>query len=185
MSSFFTRSGDDGYTNLLGEGRVPKFHPQPEAYGSVDELSSALGLAKSLSESPKVKELTTQIQKDLYHLMAELAATEDHAEKFRKVDASRVGWLESQIEEFGSQIEIPDEFIIPGDSLAGSGFDLARTVTRRAERSVSKLQLEGKLENANLLKYLNRLSSLCFVLSLWENKQAGQPQPTTAKDHPE
>jgi cob(I)alamin adenosyltransferase len=192
MDSFYSRKGDDGYTNLLGEGRVPKFHPQPEAYGSVDEVSSVLGLAKSLSDSTNIKELTTEIQRDLYHLMAELAATKKNAEKFRKIDPSRVEWLEAQIKDFGSDIEMPDEFIIPGDSKAGAAFDLSRTVTRRAERAVAKLYLENTLENSDLLKYLNRLSSLCFILSLWENilslwenKRAGHQKPTTAKNHAE
>lgn len=183
MDSFYSRKGDDGYTNLLGEGRVPKFHPQPEAYGSVDEISSSLGLAKALSESEVVTEVATQVQRDLYHLMAELAATEENAEKFRKIDTSRVEWLESQIDAFGADIEVPNEFILPGDSTGGAAFDLARTVTRRAERAVAKLFLDGTLENSNLLKYLNRLSSLCFILSLWENNQAGYQQPTTAKNH--
>ena len=147
----------------------------------MDEVSSVLGLAKSLTKSPKVTEATTEIQRDLYHMMAELAATEENAQKFRKIDASRVEWLEAQIDDFGAEIEVPDEFIIPGDSTGGAAYDLARTVTRRAERAVAKLYLEDSLENANLLKYLNRLSSLCFILSIWENKQAGHQEPTTAK----
>lgn len=185
MNPFYSRKGDDGYTNLLGEGRVPKFHPQPDAYGNVDEVSSTLGLAKSLSDSEKISELTTEIQRDLYHMMAELAATTENAIKFRKIDPSRVKWIESQIDVFSSGIDIPSEFIVPGDSLVGAAFDLSRTVTRRAERAVAKLHVEGALDNPNLLMYLNRLSSLCFILSLWENKRAGYQDPTIAKDNPE
>jgi cob(I)alamin adenosyltransferase len=184
MNPFYSRKGDDGYTNLLGEGRVPKFHPQPDAYGNVDEVSSTLGMAKSLSDSEKISELATEIQRDLYHMMAELAATPENATKFRTIDTSRVEWIESQIELFSSGIEIPNEFVIPGDSMAGAAFDLSRTVTRRAERVVAKLHVEGTLDNPNLLVYLNRLSSLCFILSLWENKRAGHQDTTFAKDNP-
>lgn len=185
MKSLYSRKGDDGYTSLLGEGRVPKFDPQPTAYGSVDEASSTLGLAKSLSQSERIRALATAVQRDLYNLMAELAATSENVEKFRMVDASRVESLESAIDEFGGEIELPSEFIVPGDSKAGAAFDLARTVTRRAERAVAKLYVEGDLESVYPLKYLNRLSSLCFVLSLWENAQAGFQTSTTAKEPPE
>jgi cob(I)alamin adenosyltransferase len=182
MSSLYSRKGDDGYTGLLGEGRVPKFHPQPTAYGSVDEVSSALGLAKSFSQSERIRDLTNAVQRDLYHMMAELAATSENAEQFRLIDSSRVEWLEALIDEFSMEIDIPTEFILPGDSQAGAAFDLARTVTRRAERAVAKLHIEGNLENEDLLKYLNRLSSLCFALSLWENTKAGFQSSTTAKE---
>ncbi len=182
MDSFYSRKGDDGYTNLLGEGRVPKFHPQPEAYGSVDEISSSLGLAKALSNSEIIIPLVTGVQRDLYRVMAELAATPENAEKFRGIDASRVTWIEKNIDDLTPEVEFPQEFIIPGDSLAGAAFDLSRTVTRRAERAVAKLHIEGSLSNPYLLKYLNRLSSLCFVLALWENKRSGLGAPTLAKD---
>jgi cob(I)alamin adenosyltransferase len=182
MDSFYSRKGDDGYTNLLGEGRVPKFHPQPEAYGSVDEISSSLGLAKALSNSEMITTLVTGVQRDLYRVMAELAATPENAEKFRGLDASKVAWIEKNIDDLTAEVEFPQEFIIPGDSLAGAAFDLSRTVTRRAERAVAKLHIEGSLSNPYLLKYLNRLSSLCFVLALWENKRAGLGDPTLAKD---
>ena len=184
MDSFYSRKGDDGYTSLLGEGRVPKFHPQPDAYGNVDEVASTLGLAKSLSKNDRIVALTTDIQRDLYHIMAELAATPENAEAFRKIDSSRVEWLENQIDDFGGEIEIPKQFIVSGDCIAGAAFDLSRTVCRRAERAVAKLHVEGSLGNQNLLKYLNRLSSLCFILTLWENKRAGHQAPTTAKENP-
>ena len=182
MDSFYSRKGDDGYTKLLGEGRVPKFHPQPEAYGSVDEISSSLGLAKALSNSEMIIPLVTGVQRDLYHVMAELAATPENAEKFRAIDASRVAWIEKNIDDLTAEVEFPEEFIIPGDSLAGAAFDLSRTVTRRAERAVAKLHIEGSLSNPYLLKYLNRLSSLCFALVLCENKRSGLGDHTLAKD---
>lgn len=184
MPHYFTGSGDDGTTGLLGEGRVPKHHPQPEAYGAVEEASAALGLARAAAGDPETAAVILEIQRDLYHLMAELAATPSEAPRFRRIDASRVGWLEGRIESIGARVEMPKEFIIPGDTGPGAALDLARTVVRRAERRVSRLHQEGSLENPHLLRYLNRLSSLCFLLELWEGRQAGVDRPTPAKAPP-
>ena len=181
MPTYFTGRGDDGTTGWLGEGRIPKFGPRPEAYGTVDEASAALGVARSLAEAPAVGEVVIQIQRDLYHLMAEVASPKETSSQFRKVDADRVRWLEDQMERFGRQVALPSEFVVPGDSHAAAAFDLARTVVRRAERLVARLQAEGELENVDLLRYLNRLSSLCFVLELVENQRAGFDRPRLAK----
>ncbi len=181
MPIYYTGTGDDGSTGWLGEGRIPKFGPRPEAYGTVDEASAALGVARALVQAPAVAEVVIQIQRDLYHLMAEVASPKENASRFREVDATRVRWLEDQIEGFGRQVEIPSDFVVPGDSPAGAAFDLARTVVRRAERLIARLQAEGELENPDLLRYLNRLSSLCFVLELLENRRAGVERPRLAK----
>lgn len=181
MPTYFTGRGDDGTTGWLGEGRIPKFGSRPEAYGTVDEASAALGMARSLAQAPTVAEAVVEVQRDLYHLMAELASPKEKSSRFRKVDAVRVRWLEDQIEGFGREVELPSEFVVPGDSPAGAAFDLARTVVRRAERLIARLQVEGELENPDLLRYLNRLSSLCFVLELLENRRAGVERPRLAK----
>lgn len=181
MSDFYTGRGDDGTTSLLGEERVPKFHPRPEAYGAIDEASAALGMARSLSVDAASQRAAAQVQRDLYGIMAEVAATPDNAEKFRSVGPERVEWLESQMEYFGERVAMPQEFVIGGDTRSGAAFDMARTVVRRAERRVVELFHEGDIENAALVAYLNRLSSLCFVLALWENVQGGVDQPSLAK----
>lgn len=180
-SSFFTGSGDDGFTGLLGEGRVPKYDPRPDTYGTLDETSSALGLARALAPSSQLKDVVVTLQRDLYHMMAEVAATPDQADKFRRIDQARIDWLEDQIAEFETGIEMPDEFVLPGDTLAGAAFDLARTVVRRAERLVARLVHADQLDNDLLLVYLNRLSSLCFVLALYANQEAGVSRPSLAK----
>jgi len=171
MTRIFSGTGDDGTTGLLGEGRVPKYHPQPEAYGTVDESSAALGLARAMTNSKEVASITLEIQRDLYHIMAELAASPQHREKFRKVGPDRVNWLEEQISQFSKTIKISNEFVVFGDSESSAAYNLARTIVRRAERFVAKLHLEGDGEFATILQYLNRLSSLCFVLALWEMKE--------------
>jgi cob(I)alamin adenosyltransferase len=114
-------------------------------------------------------------------MMAELAATQQTAAQFRSIDAGRVEWLEQQTDQVTSKIELPKEFVVAGDSLSGAHLDLARTVVRRAERIVVHLVHDGLVENIQLVRYLNRLSSLLFVLSLHENAQAGIGRSTLAK----
>jgi len=181
MAQFYTRKGDDGCTGLLGEGRYPKYDERLEAVGALDEASAALGVGRSVARSTATAELLLTIQRDLYNLMAETAATPENAARFRKIDAARVTWLEEQLDNLSQRVAIPSEFIVPGDTPAGAALDLARTIVRRAERRVARLVLSGYLENPHLLPYLNRLSSLCFVLELLENAEAGQQQPTLAK----
>jgi cob(I)alamin adenosyltransferase len=181
MCAFFTRNGDDGYTNLLGKGRVPKNHPRPEAVGALDEASAALGLARSTCQAEASASLLLAVQRDLYSLMAEIAATPENAASFRGVDSARVEWLEDQIETLSAGVRLPKEFIVPGDSVAGASLALARTIVRRAERWVAGLWHANEIENPELLRYLNRLSSLCFVLELVENQLAGSKTPTLAK----
>ncbi|OIO90708.1 MAG: ATP:cob(I)alamin adenosyltransferase, partial [Anaerolineae bacterium CG2_30_58_95] len=170
----FTRTGDDGTTGLLGEGRLPKSHPRLEALGSLDEASAALGLARSLCQAEQTGPLLVGVQRDLYALMAEVAATPENAAQFRSLDSGRVQWLESQAEAISALVPLPDEFILPGDSPGAAAMSLARTIVRRAERRLAGLLETGEIKNQILLQYLNRLSSLCFALELLENQQAGK-----------
>jgi cob(I)alamin adenosyltransferase len=181
MPSFFSGQGDDGYTGLLGEGRVPKYDARPNAYGTVDEASAALGLARALAKTDEARRLTIEIQRDLYRVMSELAATDENAARFESVDQSRLEWLDANIERLGAEIDMPKDFVLGGDSPSGAAFDLARTVVRRAERLVARMTHEGTLSNGRVLPYLNRLSSLCFILALIEIRAAGVASPTLAK----
>jgi cob(I)alamin adenosyltransferase len=181
MSKFYTRKGDDGYTDLLGQGRVPKYHPRPEALGALDEASAALGIARASCGSEQSAVLILTIQRDLYSLMAEVAATPENASRFRGIDKARVDWLEAQSEALSKLVEVPRDFIVPGDSQGGAALALARAIVRRAERQVAQLIHNQELENAELLRYLNRLSSLVFLLELLENQTAGKARPTLAK----
>lgn len=184
---FYTREGDEGYTGLLGPGKVAKEDLRLEAVGAVDEANAALGITRALSRSPEAAEVILQIQRDLYGLMAELAAAPENAARFRSVDAGRVSWLEAQVDRLGEQVEIPREFIIPGDTVEGAFVDLSRAVVRRAERRVAALLHRGDIANPELLRYLNRLSSYCFLLELQEtllSKQAAgieRPEITLVK----
>jgi cob(I)alamin adenosyltransferase len=181
MSNYYTQTGDDGTSGLLGSGRVPKDHPRLEAIGAVDEANAALGLARVSCQDTKSKEIIREVQQDLYNLMAEVSATSENADRFRVINANRVTWLEEQIEIVGERIQMPKEFIVPGDTKPGAVLDLARTIIRRAERRVNSLYQVGDLENKELLRYLNRLSSLCFVIELWEHHISNQSTLSLAK----
>ncbi len=172
MSNFYTRKGDDGTTGLLGEGRLPKYHPRMEAIGTLDEATATLGLARSLVQDAALSPILLQVQRDLYGLMAEVAATLQNAVQFRSIDSARVDWLETQTDALSAQVEMPKEFILPGETQGSGALALARTVVRRAERRIAELLDAGELENQALLRYLNRLSSLCFVMELAENQFA-------------
>jgi cob(I)alamin adenosyltransferase len=179
--SFYTSRGDDGTTSLLGEGRVMKYHARIEAVGTLDESTAALGLARAQCVDPRSAPILLEAQRDLYKLMAEVAATPENAKKFHFIDEARVTWLEEQTDALSKLVEMPREFILPGDSLAGAALSLARAVIRRAERRVVELFDLNELSNPDLQRYLNRLSSLCFVLELLENKAAGH-KTTLAKE---
>ncbi len=180
-ATFYTRGGDEGFTGLLGEGRVAKEDLRMEALGAVDEASAALGLARAHAHSEEGPGLLLHVQRDLYGLMAELAATPENTERFHTIDAARVAWLEAQVDALSRLVEVPREFIVPGDTVEGAFFDLARAVVRRAERRVAALLHRGDITNPELLRYLNRLSSLCFVLELREIQIVGNTKITLAK----
>ncbi len=182
MTSFYTRKGDDGYTGWLGEGRLPKYSPVTEALGALDEATSALGQARAIAQRAETRAVLVEVQRDLYNLMAETAASPENAARFRIINAEKVTWLEQQTDGLSKQVNLPREFVVPGDSPSGAALSMARAVVRRAERHVARLYHEGGMENVELLRYLNRLSSFCFVLELAEDQASGQPDPTLAKE---
>jgi cob(I)alamin adenosyltransferase len=181
MSEFYTRTGDDGYTGLLGEGRVPKYHLRPDTVGTIDEATAALGVARAACQAHQCAQIIMTAQRDLYHVMAEISATPENAGRFRVIDHERVAWLEDQIASISRLVEMPKEFILPGDSSAGAALSLARAIVRRAERQVALLLHNEVIANPYLLQYLNRLSSMCFMLELLENQTSGHLTPTLAK----
>lgn len=161
---------------------MPKNHPIPEAVGALDEASAALGVARAACQGGASAETILTVQRDLYSIMAEIAASPEHAAQFRKVNSERVSWLEAQVDQLSARVTLPKDFIVPGDSPAGAALALARTIVRRAERLVAGLVHTKVVENLELLRYLNRLSSLCFVLELSENQKWGKATPTLARD---
>ena len=172
-SRWFTRRGDDGYPGLLGRERVPKYDPRPEAYGTVDEAQAALGLARAVGCAPEVVAILLEVQRTLSTLMAELAAAGAEESPFAgRITAAHVAQLEAWLAETEARVEGPRDFVVPGDSLPGAALHVARTVVRRAERQAARLLHGGLLGNELVLHYLNRLSSLLFLLAHAEDRRA-------------
>jgi cob(I)alamin adenosyltransferase len=166
MAKVTTGTGDTGYTGLLGEQRVPKYDPRPDTFGTVDEATSALGLARALTGDTKVKQIIYQVQQELYLLMGELATPPENYEKMGlRMTTEHVQRLEQVENTLKEEVEIPNKFIIPGDSPDGAALDLARTIIRRAERMAVKLLHDGVIQNGEVVRYLNRLSDLIFILA--------------------
>lgn len=166
MARVTTKTGDEGYTSLLGSGRVPKYHRRPEAFGTLDEATSAMGLARAFATDQQLKDRIYALQKDVYLLMAELATPPENYEKVDfKIREDDVRRLEVLSDELKGQVEIGKEFVVPGGSVVGAALDVARTVVRRGERQVARLYHEGDVTNPHVLRYLNRLSDLLFILA--------------------
>lgn len=168
MAPFYTATGDSGDTGYLGPGRISKASLRIEAVGSVDEASAALGLARSLTRNEKTQNILRYIQKQLYSLMSELSADPNVAHQFDKMNENDINWLENEIADLEGIVDVPREFIIPGESTASAALDLGRTIIRRAERRAIALLEAGEIEKPLLIAYLNRLSSLIFILEIYE-----------------
>ena len=182
-SRFYTGRGDDGYTGLLGPDRVPKYDLRTEAYGTVDEAQAAIGLARASGCTSTTEHILLAIQRDLHTLMAELAAAGDEDSPFSgSVTSEHLEQVESWLVELESRVTMPRQFVIPGDSQAGAALHLARTVVRRAERHAVRLAHEGVLANRLVVRYLNRLSSLLYVLALADDQEATGQRATSVKD---
>jgi len=162
----YTKTGDKGTTSLLSGERVEKDSLRVEAYGTVDEVTSALGLARAMCLKADVQETVFKLQKLLMALMAELA-TKGSGGKY--ITAEHVNILEKTIDLFEEKLPPLKEFIIPGDTAGAAALDIARTITRRAERQVIRLSKEEPVNDV-VLVVLNRLSDLCFVLTRIERE---------------
>lgn len=177
----YTRTGDDGDTGLFGGGRVTKDHPRVEAYGDIDELNAAVGMARAVELMPRVDEVLAPLQRDLFAIGA-LLATPDRdkmAEQLAKarIDDERIAQLERAIDEGEAELEPLRAFILPGGTPKAAALHVARTVCRRAERRVVALMRETEVPGLVAI-YLNRLSDLLFVLSRVANARAGAGEVT-------
>jgi cob(I)alamin adenosyltransferase len=170
--SIVTKSGDQGETSLMYGRRVAKSDPRVEAYGCVDELNSALGLARSSSEDRFVSEQILAAQKELIVVMGELATLPEDRDRYVKdgfqlTTAALVDRVGSVIAELEKEKALyPKDWVMPGETRLSAALDLARTACRRAERRVATL----KDLNIEVLRYLNRLSDLCWILARYNEK---------------
>jgi cob(I)alamin adenosyltransferase len=171
--SIVTKTGDEGETSLMYGRRVSKTDPRVEAYGCVDELNAALGLVRVVSENEFVAKEILAAQKDLITLMGELATAREDIDRyvkdgFKLTTGLMVDRLTSVIVELEKDKSLyPKDWVIPGGNTVSAALDFARTTCRRAERSVVAL----KDLNGEILRYLNRLSDLCWILARYIEKK--------------
>jgi cob(I)alamin adenosyltransferase len=180
---FYTRAGDDGTTAIYGQKeRIPKHHLRPEAYGAIDEAQAMLGLLRAGVCQSRTREIIIRVERDLYLIMGQMAVADTVKLPARPIDQTDVDWLEAATSEIGEATGGFTDFVLPGDTVSGAQAHVARTIIRRAERHVSRLHHAGDLNNIAILRYLNRLSSLLFVLALFEDQLGGVKLPTHAKN---
>ncbi|AAK40706.1 cob(I)yrinic acid a,c-diamide adenosyltransferase [Saccharolobus solfataricus] len=162
MTVWYTGTGDKGKTKLPSVGEIWKDDDIVNAIGDLDELNASLGVISSLY--PQLREIMVRIQSDIFSLSSEIAGFDMNFEE------EKVKWIEEEISSFSKGIPELRNFILPGGHVAASFLHLARTICRRSERSVVKILKRSKAKDVHV-KYLNRLSSLLFVLALYVNKQ--------------
>src|ERR1700759_2590987 len=170
--SIVTKTGDKGETSLMYGRRVPKTDPRVTAYGAVDELTAALGMARASAADTAVAEHILAIQRELITIMGELATAPEDLDRylndgFRLTTADMSDRLTGVVNEFErDQSLYPKDWVIPGNNPTAAALDLARTTCRRAERHVAALEKS----NSEILRYLNRLSDLCWILARYTEK---------------
>ena len=177
MTRIYTRRGDDGTTGLWYGGRVEKSAGRPEAYGSVDEAASALGLCRAACDrdSELYKDIL-RLQVELFVVGAELATAPGAAERLEpgvtKVTGTMVDRLEADIDRYMEHVDLPPKFVIPGGTELSARLDVARAALRRAERRVSALKEAGDLADDTVLKYLNRASDAVYAMARFTDEPA-------------
>jgi cob(I)alamin adenosyltransferase len=183
INRVYTRTGDDGGTALVGGKRVPKDSLRVVCYGDIDELNAALGLARSFNaraaasvQRDRLEAIIQRLQNELFDLGSELATPPAaEYEGMYKVSSADVEALEKTVDELQEDLEPLKSFVLPGGGAVSGFLHLARTVCRRAERSILQLSREEEV-GAPALAYVNRLSDLLFVLSRWAGKTAGETE---------
>jgi cob(I)alamin adenosyltransferase len=170
MVKIYTRKGDDGTTGLWYGGRVAKSDSRPEAYGSVDEAASALGLCRAAArDNDELRDDILRIQNELFVAGAELATAPEAAHRLQpgvsKVTPEMVERMEADIDRYMSRVVLPPKFVIPGGTELSAHLDVARTAIRRAERRVAAMKESGELADDTVLRYLNRASDLVYAMA--------------------
>jgi len=178
--SIVTKTGDKGMTALMYGRRVSKCHPRVEAYGCVDELNTALGLARATADHDFIRENLLVIQRDLVTVMGELATAVEDLPRYVKDNYSLVTSqlthkLDALVREVEAQTISFKGWATPGDCLSSAALDGARTVCRRAERRVCALQEADQLQNSEIIIYLNRLADLLWLMARWVETKAAKP----------
>jgi cob(I)alamin adenosyltransferase len=171
--SIATKRGDGGETSLAGAVRVSKAHLRVEAYGTVDELNTFMGLARVMNDDPEVKDLVKTLQRELFKVGSALATAPNGRKPEPPITVEMVEALTAHVHRIEATDGILADWSLPGEHPASAAFDVARTVCRRAERQVVRLIESGEPVNPQVLAYLNRLSDLLWLLGRLVEKQAG------------
>jgi cob(I)alamin adenosyltransferase len=172
-----TKKGDSGYTSLLRGQMVPKYHPATEALGGIDEANSLLGLARAKSGNRRIKRIILHVQKHLFIIGAELSVPKGYGKPPGKtISETDIKWLEKLIEDFEEILALPPGFVAFGQEESSSPLDVSRTSVRRAERTAVKMMSDNMIDNPHIIKYLNRLSDLIFLLACFEEKGGNEKQ---------
>lgn len=169
MQRFYTGAGDTGATSLLGGPRIKKDSAIIAAIGDSDELNSAIGLAMTNISDSHIAKMLQSVQNDVFIIGAELASGK---ESKSRIDSSKIAGMEKEIEAISAKLPELKKFVLPGGSAGAASLHMARAVCRRAERSVIAANAESRI-NPEIIRYLNRLSSLLFVAALHLNRQEG------------
>ena len=183
MPRIYTKTGDDGTTGLLYGGRVSKADPVTEAYGTIDEAVAALGLARALSRNEEIRSMLLHLQRELFVIGADLATNPRERSRLQEgaslATPSMVAEIEAHIDRLVAERPLPDAFIVPGTTPGSAAIDVARTAVRRAERRTVDAHDAGREVSEVVLRYLNRLSDLLFVLA---RREAGEDEPPSRTD---
>ncbi|PYL65272.1 MAG: cob(I)yrinic acid a,c-diamide adenosyltransferase [Verrucomicrobia bacterium] len=183
--SIVTKTGDKGETSLMYGRRLTKADPRVDAYGCIDELNAALGLARSICSDKFVSELIFAVQKDLIVVMGELATASQDRQRyikdgFKLTSGEMVDRVTAVIVDLEKDKSLyPRDWVIPGATRVSAALDFARTTCRRAERRVATLIIDEKDFNPEILRYLNRLSDLCWILGRYAEKSSGSRKSGT------
>ncbi len=161
--SIATRRGDGGQTGLAGGIRVSKTHPRVECYGTIDELISQMGFARSICQDADIQERIKNIQRELYKVGSAIATPPESKKTPPEITAAMVDALEAQVHAIEADSKVLADWSLPGELPDGAAIDVARTICRRAERLATALMEAGVIQNPNILAYLNRLSDLLWL----------------------
>jgi cob(I)alamin adenosyltransferase len=173
----YTRKGDDGTTGLLYGGRVAKDDARTQVYGTLDEVVSALGVARAGGLTERAEEIVVRIQREMFVVGAQLATAEANQAKLQpgvsKITPEMTATTEADIDALVAEHPLPEEFVLPGATLASAGLDLARSTVRRAERQAVTMERDGLVPDPEILRYLNRVSDLLFALARYDEAERG------------
>ena len=172
--SIATKTGDSGQTSLVGGQRLSKSSLRVETYGTVDELNSFLGFARSICPHAEIAQLTHSIQKELFVLGGDLATPGEARENQARISQEMVDRLTNEVHRIEAMEGILSDWSIPGEDPASAAYDMARTACRRAERCAVRLSETGESINPAAIVYLNRLSDLLWLLGRWIELKEGE-----------